>query len=157
MVKSELGVRHGVVSLLVVAGLVVVVHRATANAPAGRYTVTSTTALDTRTGLTWQLAAPTAQPDWSSAAAYCTNDTPQLAGSGWRLPSLTELQTIVDDSQPSGSVTIDPTIFLGQPAAPFWTSSPDVNSPGQYWFVDFSSGFTASALATTPTYVRCVR
>jgi Protein of unknown function (DUF1566) len=153
MVKSKLGV----VSLLVVAGLAVVVHRATANAPAGRYTVTSSTAFDTKTGLTWQLAAPSAQPDWSTAAAYCTGDAAVLPGSGWRLPSLTELQTIVDDSQAPGSVLDDPTIFPGQPAAPFWTSSADVNTPGQYWYVDFSTGFTASTVAATPTYVRCVR
>jgi hypothetical protein len=46
---------------------------------------------DRATGLTWQQTIDANTYTWSSALAYCTS-----LGSGWRTPSLTELQTIED-------------------------------------------------------------
>jgi Protein of unknown function (DUF1566) len=157
MVKSRFGARHGVVSFLLVAGLVVVAQRATANAPVGRFTPAGGMVFDTVTGLTWQQTTPAGMPSWSTATSYCTNVPAGLTGTGWRLPSLTELQTIVDDSQPSGSVTVDPNIFLDAPAARFWTSSTDINTPSQTWVVNFLNGFTESMPVASTYNVRCVR
>ena len=72
-----------------------------ANAPPNRYTVTNGgtatgTVYDTFTGLTWQQAVPTSTYTWSAAITYCSSNTAGLPGTGWRLPKLKELQTIVD-------------------------------------------------------------
>lgn len=157
MSKSRFAVPHGVVSLVVMVGLAAAVHRASADAPPGLYgAATSGTVTDTRTGLIWQQAAPSTTLTWSNATAYCGSNVANLPGSRWRLPTMTELQTLIDDSQSSGTM-IDPHDFQGTPAAQFWTSSLDANTPGAIWIVDFKFGFTSSIDQTTQTYLRCVR
>jgi hypothetical protein len=68
-----------------------------ATAPAGRYTVMSSTVLDNKTGLLWQRDVDTAtQRTQDEAKTYCAGVS--LPGSGWRVPSVKELSTLVDDS-----------------------------------------------------------
>ena len=83
--------------------------------------------------------------------SYCTH-----LGDGWRLPSLTELQTIVDYTIASGA-TIDETYFPNTPSYQFWTSSPHAGGSGGAWFVSFEGAYTMSSEAATPFNVRCVR
>jgi hypothetical protein len=139
-------------SLLALAGAVsaiVIGASARASAPAGRYTVSGGTIYDTRTKLTWQQAPATTTYTWDNAKTYCAN-------SGWRLPRMKELLTIVDYS--GGSPAIDQTYFPSTPTGPFWTSSPAQGSATLAWYVDFSSGSAFATLTTsTATYVRCVR
>ncbi len=75
-------------------------------APAGRYVVTAGgtvngTVQDTKTGLIWQQTVPSGTYTWADATAYCgsTVVSTRLGGTGWRLPTLEELQTIVDHTQ----------------------------------------------------------
>jgi formylglycine-generating enzyme required for sulfatase activity len=126
---------------------------AKATAPAGRYTTTGGTVFDTKTKLTWQQTAPAATYTWAAATTYCQSLS--LAGTGWRLPTSKELQTIVDYSQSNPS--IDPTAFPATPATYFWSSSPLAGSPSSAWFVYFSSGITGFFDVTSSTDVRCVR
>ena len=65
---------------------------ADANAPAGRYTTSSGTVYDTKTKLTWQQAVAPGTYAWAGAKAYCAGLN--LGGTGWRLPTIKELQTI---------------------------------------------------------------
>ena len=155
MSKSRFGAQRGVVSLLVVAGLALTLQQARANAPANRYVVASGTVKDTQTLLVWQQVGPTSTTAWSNATAYCKSGT-ALPGSGWRLPTLTELQTLIDDSQNSPPL-IDPTAFPQTAQATYWTSSADANNAGAVWYVDFSTGFTQSNDASAASNVRCVR
>ena len=127
-----------------------------ASAPAGRYTITSATVFDTKTKLTWQRIAPSDTYSWTDATAYCqaTAGT-SLGGQGWRLPTIKELQTIVDDSQQGPS--IDAMAFPATSAGSFWSSSPQVGSPGIFWAVIFFYGYADGDGQTSLNNVRCVR
>jgi hypothetical protein len=78
-----------------------------------------------------------------------------LGGTGWRLPTLKELQTIVDYSQSNPS--IDSTAFPSTPAAWFWSSSPLAGSSSNAWLVRFFDGYTGDSDVSTTNFVRCVR
>jgi hypothetical protein len=132
---------------------VVLTASAEASAPAGRYTTTGGTVFDTKTKLTWQQTVPAATYAWAPAQTYCK--TLSLAGTGWRLPTRKELQTIVDYSQ--SNPAIDPTAFPATPAASFWSSSPVAGSPANVWNVNFDYGNTSSNRVTNTNDVRCVR
>jgi len=153
--------RHALLSVGVLACLVVPARPGKADAPPGRYSITNGgtptgTVLDTQTQLTWQQAVPAASYTWANAGSYCTSNMVGLPGVGWRLPTMQELQTIVDDSQKVAPV-IDPTAFPGTPGAVFWTSSAYAPQAGNAWNVDFSLGTTFHAPASTTYTVRCVR
>jgi hypothetical protein len=126
---------------------------ASANAPAGRYTTANGTVYDTRTKLTWQQAVLTDTYTWANAKAYCAGLS--LNGVGWRLPTVKELQTIVDDSRTNPS--IDTTAFPSTPADWFWSSSPLAGSSSDAWYVNFGNGLTSYLAVSHPNYVRCVR
>jgi cysteine-rich repeat protein len=88
------------------------------------------TVTDTITGLVWQRDGSGTRtgcsgPDnltceWAEAKAYCASLT--LGGiTGWRLPAMMELSTIVDFTK--ADPAIDPMAFPNTPADYFWTSS----------------------------------
>jgi hypothetical protein len=126
---------------------------ARADAPAGRYTIANGTVYDTKTKLTWQQAVPPTTYVWADAKTYCAGLS--LAGTGWRLPTAKELQTIVDESRTNPS--IDPTAFPATPSNGFWSSSPLANSSGFAWDVGFSNGAAGTPEVFYVYNVRCVR
>jgi hypothetical protein len=93
--------------------------------------------LDLFTGLTWQQRIINDRPS-SPALSDC--------GTGWRLPSLNELQTIVDDTRAFPS--IDETAFPNTPYDDFATSFGS-------WVVNFDAGATNAGGG--PGLGRCVR
>jgi hypothetical protein len=107
------------------------------------------TVRDRTTGLTWQRMAGQKQP-WSNAMKYCSS-----LGTGWRLPSLTELQTIVDETVQSPA--IDGDAFPGTPSDFFWTSSPSAAMASDAWYVAFIHGHADIDTVTSSFLVRCVR
>jgi hypothetical protein len=131
---------------------------ARAAAPAGHYTFPATgSVFDTKTKLTWQRTAPAATYAWAAAKTYCAGLSTTLGGTGWRLPTIKELQTIVDETQVAPP--IDSTAFPGTPANAFWSSTQTKDSAGA-WFVDFgpnTSGGTTSDNVSAAYNVRCVR
>jgi Protein of unknown function (DUF1566) len=137
---------------------------ADANAPAGRYVVTAGgtgngTVQDTKTGLIWQQTVSLASYDWAGAKTYCgsTAVSTSLGGTGWRLPTLKELQTIVDYTQATDP-KIDSTAFPSTPSDTFWSSSPAAGAPSHAWLVDFFRGSTDDGGdVSVGNYVRCVR
>ena len=128
---------------------------ADANSPAGRYTTSGGTVYDTKTKLTWQQAVAPGTYAWAGAKAYCAGLN--LGGTGWRLPTIKELQTIVDDSQTNPS--IDTTAFPSTPADWFWSSSPLAGSSSSAWAVDIGNGYADNLNLAVPAsgLVRCVR
>jgi hypothetical protein len=110
--------------------------------------------LDKKTKLTWQQTPPAAVGSQAAAKAYCS--TLSLGGSGWRLPTVKELLTLVDYSQ-TVSPVIDQTAFPGTPSGVFISSTPAVSAPNFGWFVSFSvpggAGFQG---APSSLQVRCV-
>ncbi len=115
------------------------------------------TVMDTGTWLTWQQQVSAQTYTWSDALSTCTNNTAGLPGSGWRLPSMKELQTLVDDSH--WSPAIDPNVFPNTPFdVAYWTSTPVAWDAGNAWFVQFELGTANKTTATTTMlHVRCVR
>jgi hypothetical protein len=125
---------------------------ATAPAPANRYMISAGTVYDTQTKLTWQQVVPTSTYAWADAKAYCS--ALSLGGTGWRLPSISEFQTIVNDST---NPAVDGAAFPMTPSEYFWSSSPVVEDASSAWACYFANGSTYKFPATKPRYVRCVR
>jgi hypothetical protein len=103
---------------------------------------------DTATGLVWQPMTGSMQR-LSAAVDYC-------ADAGWRLPTLIELESIVDYTR--SNPAIDTSVFPATPSVRFWTATPLLVPSGNQWTVDFTNGQTGGLSATTSSYwVRCVR
>jgi len=126
---------------------------ARADAPPGRYTIANGTVRDNQTMLTWQQALDASTVSWAGAATYCMSLA--LDGGGFRVPSVTELQTIVEEGRAGPS--IDTTAFPATPAVRFWTSSPQRNVAGSAWLVSFDDGEVTPSPTSTLAPVRCVR
>ena len=117
---------------------------ADASAPGGRYVVknggtSKGTVYDTKTKLTWQQAIPSTTYTWAEAETYCAGVGRRLGGKGWRLPTISELQSIIDFSQTAAPM-IDSNAFPSTPASDFWSSTPSATSSGYAMTVDFLSG-----------------
>jgi hypothetical protein len=128
-------------------------------APSGRYSYPPAggTVYDTKTKLTWQRTAPTAGYTWADAATYCGSATVSgtLGGAGWRVPTVKELQSLIDSSQPAPPFA-DRTAFPDA-AGVFWTSTLLAGTPSAAWVVLFNSGGTLTGLLSAVPRVRCVR
>jgi hypothetical protein len=85
---------------------------------------------------------------------------PKLGGhSDWRLPLLSELQTIVDTSATgcgTGSPCINSAFGLTVPSD-YWSASTFASSPGVAWDVFFLNGFSGFVSKAGNLYVRAVR
>jgi formylglycine-generating enzyme required for sulfatase activity len=121
-----------------------------AAAPSGRYTISGGTVFDTKTKLTWQQTAPAVGYAWAAAKTYC--QTLSLGGTGWRLPTMKELQSIVDYSS-SRAPFVDPSAFPAQTGS--WSSSLVPGSPTSAWAVSDGTTFTIVTTALLPA--QCVR
>jgi hypothetical protein len=108
------------------------------------------TVFDQASGLTWQQKLDPGSYTWGGALAYCAS-----LGAGWRVPSLTEIQTIIDDGKEFPAV--DTSAFPDTPSEDFWTSSPKADGTGAAWYVDFFYGASDSDVAQRLFRVRCVR
>jgi hypothetical protein len=106
--------------------------------------------LDHGTGLLWQQQLDPGEYTWSDARAYCAGQGP-----GWRVPSLKELESIIDDEKEYPAV--DPTAFPDTPSAFFWSSSSRADGSGGFWYVDFFYGATDGDVPGRLFRVRCVR
>jgi hypothetical protein len=120
-----------------------------------RYVATGGTVHDTRTQLTWQRTVSSTAYIWADAKTYCAGLGTSLGGTGWRLPTLDELKTIVDDSQVNPS--IDSTVFPSTPPNRFWSSSPLAGSSSRAWVVVFNIGLASNNDVSYQNSVRCVR
>ena len=90
----------------------------------------------------------------ANAAALCgAND--------WRLPTLQELETLVDLGRSGAEPRIDPANFPayvpGTAAAPYWTRTPFAGSTAQAWALDFATGAPRPAPRADALRVRLVR
>jgi hypothetical protein len=145
----------GVALALVLVALWAREEAARAAPPAGHYVNQGDgTVLDTKTGLVWQRNLSASTYTWEEAKTYC-EDLP-LAGGGWRLPSVFELSSLVDE-QRTTAPTIDVTAFPDTPSAGFWSASPYALSSGLAWFVSFGFGGASGGVVSNSNRARCVR
>lgn len=136
-----------------VAGLIVAAIPVRAETPPGRYVVAGAGLVtDLRTGLTWQQTPDMAFYTWMEASTYCRSFSVGLS-SGFRLPSLKEMLTLVDPTRVAPALDI--MMFPNTPPEWFWTASD--RSPMGPAAVSFDTGATSFFAATDSLRVRCVR
>ena len=81
------------------------------------------------------------------------------ATTGWRMPNIRELRSLVDFSVPANGVapTIDAAYFPNTQINVFWTANNYSSSPAYAWSVTFYTGDTGADLKPNGSYVRLVR
>jgi hypothetical protein len=129
------------------------------NLPAEHYTVADGEVTDNYTCLIWQQGSSDTTPTLTAdeAEAYCRDLS--LNGRSWRLPTLNELATVVDDV-PSGDVSpaVDHDIFPDtSPDEKYWSSTPYGSDGATQWTLNFMDGFTQHPDRSTLGLARCVR
>ncbi|HEX7602123.1 MAG TPA: DUF1566 domain-containing protein [Polyangiaceae bacterium] len=158
--------------LLTILVLVVAALPAHADAPVGQYEAFAKNLgfiLDTKTHLRWQRFPDMVERPPLAADDYCYKADSGAKGwgspGGWRLPTVKELLTLVDEEphdefDPSLGTTgrryIDRNAFAGTPTKLAYVAlSPDSATT---WIVDFATGTASRQNGTTASYyVRCVR
>jgi hypothetical protein len=100
--------------MVALVAAVVVMPRALADAPAGRFVVEGDAVRDTRTGLIWQRSVSGLLASQELAKAACTG--------GFRLPHIKELATLIDESATTAPF-IDQSVFPSSPAMPLWSDT----------------------------------
>ena len=118
---------------------------------------------DTGANLEWQDSEVIYRERWEPALDYCENL--ELDGTGWRLPNMAELQSIVDFTKSRSPVTFD--AFKHGKGSYYWSStSLNYSYKGHYRHrhyahtIYFGSGEHGSYLKDdggSMLYVRCVR
>jgi len=129
-----------------------------------RFYVEGGTVLDRMTGLRWEREPVFEADTFERARTYC-GELIVNANANFRIPSVKELQTIVDDTRLG--VLIDPGAFPKTTGESYWSSTrfagetpdePDGGSaPVLAWSVRFSDGYSRTEDVDTANNVRCVR
>jgi hypothetical protein len=134
--------------------------------------VTGGCVLDNVTGLMWEVKTNDSSPglrDWTKtytnnldgtstdASGFVTAvNASNLCGfNNWRLPTVDELQSIVDYGATTGA-KIDATWFPNTQPGIFWSASPYVANPAVAWYVLFSLGSVNGSGRTVANFVRLV-
>ena len=96
--------------------------------------------LDKETGLIWEKSPQIPSARWSVARRTCAEKT--VGGQkGWRLPSLSELQNLVDPSIAPPGPTLPPGHpFLAVQSAVYWSETRPGEDPKGAWAVHFGLG-----------------
>jgi hypothetical protein len=76
-------------------------------------------------------------------------------GGGWRVPTQTELLTIIESACTNPAVNSE--IFPATATQPYWTSAPYAGSVIYAWSVNFNDGGVSYGDKATANYVRLVR
>jgi hypothetical protein len=113
--------------------------------------------LDNETGLVWEKSPQTTAVSSSNARLTCANKA--IGGRKvWRLPSLSELASLVDPSVASPG----PTLPVGHPflavqSANYWSASADAENPALRWGVGFNNGVVLGLSKSFDQRAWCVR
>jgi len=112
------------------------------------------TVTDQATGLTWQREDDNVQRrNDGPAVVYCQGLG--LAGGGWRLPTIKELRSIVDERVYNPA--IDSAAFPGTNPSYYWSATTFAPYSGRAWYVLFHDGYVDTYGKSYANYVRCVR
>jgi len=109
---------------------------------------------DTTTGLTWEQSPDLSHLVWNEAIAHCEDK--RLGGQeGWRLPTVKELATLIDQEQK------DPALPQNHPfanirSAVYWSSTPSQTDDIVAWHVSFFTGQIVTDQKSQTRRVWCV-
>ncbi|HZS12527.1 MAG TPA: DUF1566 domain-containing protein [Nitrospirales bacterium] len=111
--------------------------------------------LDARTTLVWEREPAAFHGTWMEAAPYCAEQRTGGA-SGWRVPTVEELKSLVEPEQH------DPALPAGHPfqnikSAIYWTATPSERDDIVAWHVSFLSGEAVTDQKSQTRRVWCVR
>ena len=152
-------------SLIAIVALVVFAGVATAKPPSwdkvingqGRFKVLNgfngAAVLDKETGLVWEQSPSTTSRTWTTAITECYNKN--VGGrKGWRLPTVEELASLVDPSNPTGNPDLPP----GNPfddvlSIFYWSATTDAVDTSDARGVNFAGGNVSTRVKTILTVV----
>jgi VCBS repeat-containing protein len=112
------------------------------------------TVTDNVTGLIWEDTNVSAYKVWSgadNAADYC-NDLNLTGSSDWRVPTISELGTLVDYSNERPAID---SAFNNILSETYWSSG--INKDNSAWTINFRKGYAATKDILQLNYVLCVR
>ena len=104
---------------------------------------------DKQTGLIWNKQQSTKPMTWEEAKTYCAS-----LGKGWRLPAITELQSILDYGR---SKPVLPKAFSSVVSDSYWSSTTGVDLTVFAWNVNLYYGGVYFDNKTNNYYVWAVK
>lgn len=131
-------------------------------APPDQYSVVAEGEVrDNYTGLVWQRGYSDDMLSWQEAVDYCANL--DLNGNSWRLPSIRELATLVDEAEVAPAINSEmfPDTKYGARSNDWYWATPERGSAA--WGLNFDDGFTGTNTGSAawntfgPSWARCVR
>jgi len=113
--------------------------------------------LDKKTGLVWEKSPQTMTVTWNEARAICVQRT--IGGQrGWRLPSPSEMRSLVGPSVDAPGPNLPPGHpFLNVRSSSYWTVVPAANLPSYAQYLDAFLGNVLSIVRIYTFPVWCVR
>jgi hypothetical protein len=108
---------------------------------------------DSQTGLEWQDNTIPSVNYETNAINYC-NEL-DLEGTGWRLPNINELKSLIVDTQFAPS--IDAVFENTATNYVYWSSSSRKEDSSYKWYVNFSNGIASYSSYNNNYNMRCVR
>jgi MYXO-CTERM domain-containing protein len=117
-------------------------------------TKTADEVTDDHTGLVWQLGDTSNTYTYEQASQQCASFKSAEAATGWRLPSVIELMTLIDNGVALPSIN---SFFKAAQSTNYWTSTPVAVSKSLSWTVKFDFGEVIPLLKDSTLPVRCVR
>jgi len=105
-------------------------------------------------GLMWQKETPTVQMTWEEAFNYCENLNINCF-TGWRLPTIQELLSLVDYSTHNPAINLN--YFPDTVSSFYWSSTTYASNTSYAWGVNFNDGYGFYSNKLNSYYVRAVR
>lgn len=123
-------------------------HRAGVAWPIPRFSVgtgaLSDCVTDNLTGLMWVKAPSAVTATWANALTSANNLT--LCGfSDWRMPNITELESLVNSEAADQAAFLNTQGFTGVSGGNYWSSSSDAVNESGAWVVSMHSGYAIPA------------
>lgn len=106
--------------------------------------------------LMWEDGGKARITDYKGAKSYC--EKLSYAGySDWRLPTINELQSIIDDSKQHYPALNRAFKYYNDDITSYWSSTIGAKDSSAAWFVAYGSGYTDGRYLSFRNRVRCVR